>query len=138
MLRLITSVFLGLLAAMSVAHAGEAFARAYQQATQFSEQGRYADAQETMKAGLELASDPEEAFSGWKLMAKLYEKQDKPKEALDAYTRASEQQILLVQQQAQAIERANQAVEASKQQIEALNAEQAALEQQLKEHGDDR
>ena len=131
MFRLITLVCLGLLSAVPAAQAGEAFARAYQQASQFSEQGRYADAQNAMEAGLEVASNPEEALDGWKLMADLYEKQGKPEQALRAYNRASEQQTQLVQRQERAIECANEAIEASKQQIQAMNAEQAALEQKL-------
>ena len=138
MLRLITLVSLGLLAASPFAHAGKAFTQAYQQAAALAQQGRFEEAQVSMTAGLELASNPEEALNGWKLMADLYEKQDRPEAALQAYARAREQQALLVQGQKQAIERASQAVEASKQQIETMKAEQAALEQQLMELGGDR
>ncbi|MEZ5484583.1 MAG: tetratricopeptide repeat protein [Lysobacteraceae bacterium] len=137
MLRLITLVSLGLLAASPFAYAGKAFTQAYQQAAALAQQGRFEEAQVSMTAGLELASNPEEALDGWKLMADLYEKQGKPEQALKAYQQASEQQAELVERQNRAIERASEAVEASKQQIEAMNAEQAALEQQLQALGGD-
>ncbi|MEZ5464690.1 MAG: hypothetical protein R3F22_05560 [Lysobacteraceae bacterium] len=137
MLRLITLVSLGLLAASPFAHAGKAFTQAYQQAAALAQQGRFEEAQVSMTAGLDLASNPEEALDGWKLMAELYEKQDKPEQALKAYQRASEQQTELVERQNRAIERASEAVEASKQQIADMQAEQAALEQQLQALGGD-
>jgi len=135
MLRLITLVSLGLLAASPFAHAGKAFTQAYQQAAALAQQGRFEEAQVSMTAGLDLASNPEEALDSWKLMADLYEKQGKPEQALKAYKNASEQQSQLLERQKRAIERANEAIEASKQQIEAMNAEQSALEQQLKDLG---
>src|SRR5690606_34702660 len=109
----------------------KAFTQASQQAAALAQQGRFEEAQVSMTAGLDLASNPEEALDGWKLMADLYEKQDEPELALKAYRQASEQQAQLVQRQKRAIERANEAVEASKQQIADMKAEQAALEQQL-------
>ena len=126
MLRFITLVSLGLLAASPFAHAGKAFTQAYQQAAALAQQGRLEEAQVSMTAGLEVASNPEEALDGWKLMAELYEKQGKPEQALKAYKQASEQQTALVERQKRAIEQASEAVEASKQQIAAMEAEALA------------